>query len=41
LGRDDIADILGETLTEEKETDELLTGIAEGSINYQSAEEEA
>lgn len=41
LGRDDIADILAETLAEEKETDELLTGIAEGSINYQSAEEEA
>lgn len=41
LGRDDIAKILGETLAEEKETDELLTEIAEGSINYQSAEEEA
>lgn len=41
LGRDDIADILAQTLEEEKETDELLTGIAEGSINYQSAEEEA
>jgi ferritin-like metal-binding protein YciE len=41
LGRDDIAEILAETLAEEKETDELLTGIAEGSINYQSAEEEA
>lgn len=41
LGRDDIAGILAETLAEEKETDELLTEIAEGSINYESAEEEA
>lgn len=41
LGREDVADILAETLAEEKETDELLTGIAESSINYQSAEEEA
>jgi ferritin-like metal-binding protein YciE len=41
LGRDDIAEILAETLAEEKETDELLTEIAEGGINYQSAEEEA
>jgi ferritin-like metal-binding protein YciE len=39
LGRDDIAKLLGETLAEEKETDELLTEIAEDSINYQSAEE--
>lgn len=39
LGRDDIADLLGETLSEEKETDELLTEIAEGSVNYESAEE--
>ncbi len=40
LGRDDIADILAETLAEEKETDELLTGIAEDSVNYASAGEE-
>jgi ferritin-like metal-binding protein YciE len=39
LGRIDIADLLGETLSEEKETDELLTEIAEGSVNYESAEE--
>jgi ferritin-like metal-binding protein YciE len=39
LGRDDIADILAETLAEEKETDELLTTIAESSVNYESAEE--
>jgi ferritin-like metal-binding protein YciE len=41
IGRDDIAEILGETLGEEKETDELLTEIAESSVNYESAEEEA
>ncbi|MEO8473688.1 MAG: ferritin-like domain-containing protein [Chryseolinea sp.] len=41
LGRDDISKILGETLGEEKATDELLSEIAEGSINYQAAEEEA
>ncbi len=41
IGRDDIADILGETLGEEKQTDELLTEIAESSVNYESAEEEA
>ena len=40
LGRDDIAKILVLTLTEEKETDELLTEIAESSINYQSAQEQ-
>jgi ferritin-like metal-binding protein YciE len=41
IGRDDIAEVLAETLTEEKETDELLTEIAESSVNYQSSEEEA
>jgi len=41
IGRDDIAEILGETLGEEKETDELLTEIAESSVNYESLEEEA
>jgi ferritin-like metal-binding protein YciE len=41
LGRDDIAAILGETLAEEKETDELLTGIAESGINYEASEEAA
>lgn len=41
IGRDDIAEILGKTLGEEKETDELLTEIAENSINYQAAEEPA
>jgi ferritin-like metal-binding protein YciE len=40
LGRDDIKEILGTTLSEEKETDELLTGIAENNINYEASEEE-
>lgn len=39
LGLNDAADILIETLKEEKDTDERLTGIAEGFIN-QSAQEE-
>lgn len=41
IGRDDIAEILGTTLGEEKETDELLTEIAESSVNYESLDEEA
>jgi ferritin-like metal-binding protein YciE len=40
LGRDDISELLEETLAEEKETDELLTGIAESGINFEAAEEE-
>jgi ferritin-like metal-binding protein YciE len=40
LGRDDIAEILGQTLIEEKEADETLTGIAENNINYEAAEED-
>jgi ferritin-like metal-binding protein YciE len=39
LGKDDVANILGEILEEEKEADEILTNIAEGSIN-QSARAE-
>jgi len=39
LGRDDIAELLGETLEEEKETDELLTGIAENNVNYSASME--
>ena len=39
LGRDDIKNILGTTLSEEKQTDELLTEIAENNINYQASEE--
>jgi ferritin-like metal-binding protein YciE len=39
LGREDIAGILAETLAEEKETDELLTQIAESNINYAASTE--
>ena len=41
LGKDEIAEILESTLTEEKETDELLTGIAEGSVNYAASSEKS
>jgi ferritin-like metal-binding protein YciE len=40
LGLTDIKDILGQTLTEEKETDELLTEIAETNINTDAAGED-
>jgi len=39
LGLDEIHDLLGETLAEEKEADTTLTDIAENSINYEAAEE--
>lgn len=39
LGLTEVADIFEETLREEKETDELLTRIAESSINVQAVEE--
>jgi ferritin-like metal-binding protein YciE len=39
LNRRDISELLIETLTEEKETDALLTSIAETSINYQASRE--
>jgi ferritin-like metal-binding protein YciE len=39
LGLEEIKELLGETLAEEKEADTLLTDIAENSINYQAAEE--
>jgi len=39
LGRDDMAELLDETLQEEKETDQLLTSIAENDINFQAEEE--
>jgi ferritin-like metal-binding protein YciE len=41
LGRKDISKILETTLAEEKETDQLLTGIAENNVNYESSAEEA
>lgn len=40
IGKDDVAEILATTLQEEKQTDELLTGIAENDINYQAAQED-
>jgi len=40
LGLDDVAEILNQTLEEEKETDEKLTGVAENNINYAAATEE-
>jgi ferritin-like metal-binding protein YciE len=40
MGQDDISELLGQTLAEEKETDQLLTDIAENDINYQASEEE-
>lgn len=39
LGQVEIADLLGKTLAEEKETDEHLTEIAESGINYQAVSE--
>ena len=40
MGRDDIAELLNQTLEEEKETDELLTQIAENNINWEAELEE-
>jgi ferritin-like metal-binding protein YciE len=37
LGLDRAAKLLGQTLEEEKETDERLTGIAEGLVNVEAA----
>jgi ferritin-like metal-binding protein YciE len=39
MGKTDIADLLAQTLEEEKEADQLLTEIAESSINHQADEE--
>ena len=39
LGFDEAKELLGQTLSEEKETDELLTKIAEGGINYKASQE--
>jgi len=38
LGRKDVADLLKQTLTEEKETDEKLTGLAESVLNPEAAQ---
>jgi len=39
LGYDEVASLLEQTLEEEKETDQLLTQLAEGSINEEAEEE--
>jgi ferritin-like metal-binding protein YciE len=39
LGLDEVAGILQQTLEEEKETDQLLTEIAESDVNYEAASE--
>lgn len=39
LGQDEAAELLRETLDEEKETDVLLTSIAENNVNYEASEE--
>lgn len=41
LGLDDAADLLGESLDEESEADELLTSIAEGGILREGVNQEA
>jgi ferritin-like metal-binding protein YciE len=39
LGKNQVKDLLGETLEEEKETDELLTQLAENNINQAASQE--
>ncbi len=39
LGKNDLADLMVQTLEEEKEADELLTGIAENNINAEATAE--
>ena len=41
MGRDEDADLLGQTLDEEKEADETLTDIAESSINAEAEAEDS
>jgi ferritin-like metal-binding protein YciE len=40
LGKTEVAQLLGQTLEEEKETDELLTQLAENNINQSASQEE-
>ena len=40
LGLDEVANLLMQTLGEEKEADQTLTGIAENDINYEAASED-
>ncbi|MEJ7768169.1 MAG: ferritin-like domain-containing protein [Chitinophagaceae bacterium] len=39
LGKNEISDIFAKTLAEEKEADELLTGVAENNINFEAISE--
>lgn len=39
MGNEDVAEILAQTLGEEKEADELLTQIAENNINWEAEQE--
>lgn len=39
LGKDEVAEILAQILTEEKDADQKLTAIAEDNINYEASEE--
>ncbi|OJW16864.1 ferritin-like domain-containing protein [Mucilaginibacter sp. 44-25] len=39
LGHDDVAELLYQTLSEEKDADQLLTEVAENEVNYKAAEE--
>jgi len=41
IGREDVKEILGQTLEEEKQTDELLTSLAESEINLRAVEQES
>jgi ferritin-like metal-binding protein YciE len=41
IGKEDVANILAQTLAEEKETDQLLTEIAESKINEEAEQEDA
>jgi ferritin-like metal-binding protein YciE len=40
IGRDDVKDLLGQTLNEEKEADELLSSLAESSVNEEASQEQ-
>jgi ferritin-like metal-binding protein YciE len=40
LGRDDVADLLDETLTEERNADETLSEVAESCVNLEAASDE-
>lgn len=40
LGEDEVADLLEETLDEERDTDEKLTQVAESAINVEESQEE-